>query len=391
MTQGGLRIAIIGSRGIPAGYGGFETFAQELAPRLVERHHQVTVYCRKGYTGDAQLATYRGVSLRHTPALRSRSLEQLTHEFTSILDSIPRGFQLYYFLGYRGAPFYLPIRASRRIAVVNTDGLEWKRRKWNGLGRAYLHAAEWIAAHLAADELVADARAIADYFRIAHGVESMYLTSGAYALDNSAIRPEVLEKHGLVPDAYYLVACRIEPENNVERIVREFLASGSKRTLVIVGGMNYETQYWRELQAIPAGGRVRFLGFVYGEMQIESLHLGAYAYIHGHEVGGTNPSLLTAMGAANTPIALDTPFNRENLAETGRYWTKEHGSLAAQIRWAEENGDELSSLGRHARERIRTRYTWEQVAAAHDAFFRDVARRSGVDVDPAPAPTNFGA
>jgi glycosyltransferase involved in cell wall biosynthesis len=323
--------------------------------------------------------------------VRSRSFEQLTHEFSSILDSIPRGYQLYYFLGYRGAPFYLPIRASRRITVVNTDGLEWKRRKWNRLGRAYLRAAEWTAAHLAADWLVADARAIADYFRTAHGVESMYLTSGAYALDDSAMRPEVLEKHRLEANAYYLVVCRIEPENNVDRIVEEFLTSGSERELVIVGGMNYETPFLHDLRAIAAGSRVRFLGFVYGDMQIESLHLGAYAYIHGHEVGGTNPSLLTAMGTGNTPIALDTPFNRENLAATGRYWTREKGSLAAQIGWADEHEEELRSLGRDARERIRTRYSWDQVAAAHDAFFRDVARRAGVDVEPAPAPLNVGA
>src|SRR4051794_12922742 len=112
MTIDGLRIAIIGSRGIPAGYGGFETFAQELAPRLVDRGHSVTVYCRRGYTGSATASTYRGVRLIYTPALRSRSLEQLSHELTSITDSIPRHFQLYYFLGYRGAPFYLPLKAS---------------------------------------------------------------------------------------------------------------------------------------------------------------------------------------------------------------------------------------------------------------------------------------
>lgn len=390
MTDG-LRIAVIGSRGIPAGYGGFETFAQELTPRLVERGHEVTVYCRKGYTGAELLDEYRGVRLVHTPALRSRSLEQLSHELTSILDSIPRKFQLYYFLGYRGAPFYLPLRASRRVVVVNTNGLEWKRRKWNALGRAYLRTAEWLAAHVAADELVSDARAIAAYFDEAHGRPSTYLVNGAYVLEPTMMRPEVLDAHGVRPGGYYLVACRIEPENNVDIIVREFVASGSPRELVIAGGMNYETPYWQELQSLAAGARVRFLGPVYEPGAVESLHLGAYAYLHGHEVGGTNPALLKAMGCANLSIALDTAFNRENLADTGRYWTKASGSLASQIQWADANPDQVAGLGRTAQERIGARYSWDQIADSHDAFFRDVARRHGYPVEARPMPEGVGA
>jgi glycosyltransferase involved in cell wall biosynthesis len=379
----GLRIAIIGSRGIPAGYGGFETFAQELAPRLVARGHEVTVYCRRGYTGDDTLDEYEGVRLIHTPALRSRTLEQLSHEFSSIVDSIGRGFQLYYFLGYRGAPFYAPIRASKRVVVVNTDGLEWKRRKWNRMGRLYLRAAEWIVAHLAADELVSDARAIADYFRTAHGKDSTYLTNGAYVFGERDLLPDVLERYGVERGGYYLVACRIEPENNVDLIVREFIASGSGRELIVAGGMNYETPFWQELQELARGGRVRFLGPVYGPMLIESLHLGAYGYLHGHEVGGTNPALLKAMGCGNLAIALDTPFNSENLAEAGRYWTRTPGSLAEQIRWADAHPIEVRELGARAQDRIREHYTWDGVADAHDRFFRETARRHGYAVAPA--------
>ena len=126
VVKNGLKIAIIGSRGIPAGYGGFETFAQELAPRLVERGHDVTVYCRHGYTAGQVLDSYKGVKLVHTPALRSRSFEQLSHEFTSIVDSAKRHFDLYYFLGYRGAPLYLPVRMAGKLVIDNTDGLEWR-------------------------------------------------------------------------------------------------------------------------------------------------------------------------------------------------------------------------------------------------------------------------
>jgi glycosyltransferase involved in cell wall biosynthesis len=379
-VKSGLRIAIIGSRGIPAGYGGFETFAQELAPRLVERGHEVTVYCRKGYTAGETLDEYKGVKLVHTPALRSRSLEQLSHELTSIIDSGPRNFDLYYCLGYRGSPLYVSLRAAGKIVIDNTDGFEWKRRKWNRLGRTYLRMAEWIVARLGADELISDAEAIRQYFLRTYGRESTHVVYGAYTFGADARRPEVLERYEVTPGGYYLVVCRIEPENNVDLIVREFIASGSDRELVVVGGMNYETPFWQELQRLAAGSRVRFVGPVYGSMLIESLLLGARGYFHGHEVGGTNPALLNAMGCGSLVIALDTEFNRENLVDAGRYFSKEEGSLADQIRWADGHPREAAALGQAARERIRARYTWDSAADKHDALFREVARKRGFHV-----------
>jgi len=369
----GLRIAVIGSRGIPARYGGFETFAEELCPRLVELGHDVTVYCRRGYTGDELLDEYKGVRLRYPPFLRNRQLEQLSHEATCIADSLRRPFDLYYFLGTRGAPLYLPLKATRRIVVVNTDGLEWKRRKWSRMGRRYLRFAEWVAVRAAADELVCDARAISAYFERTYGRKTTYLTNGAHVL--TELPAGSLEEWNLEPGSYYLVACRIEPENNIDLIIREFLASGSERELVIAGGMNYPTPYWDELQRLGKGGRVRFLGPVYGDMRIERLHLGCFAYLHGHEVGGTNPALLKAMGCANLCLALDTEFNSENLAETGILWEKDPGSLSGQIRWAEGHPDEAERLGRLAQQRIRDHYTWDRIAQQHDEFFRQVAGR----------------
>jgi glycosyltransferase involved in cell wall biosynthesis len=376
----GLRIAVIGCRGIPAGYSGFETFAEELSTRLVERGHDVTVYCRRGaqYLEETPPEEYKGVRLLYTPFLRQRELETLSHELTSIVDSARRPFDLYYFLGTRSAPFYVPVRWTKRIVVVNTDGLEWKRRKWNRLGRAYLRFAEWVAVRLAADHLVSDARAIARYFEETYGASSEYLTNGAYVLEDL---PEgSLERWALEPGSYYLVACRIEPENNIDLIVREFLASGSERELVIAGGMNYRTPYWDQLQGLGAGGRVRFLGPVYGPLLVEQLHLGCYGYLHGHEVGGTNPSLLKAMGCGNAVLALDTPFNAENLEGTGVLWRKDPGDLASRIRWAEDHPDELLELGGRARDRIRSFYTWDMVADRHDAFFRSIARARGIGV-----------
>jgi glycosyltransferase involved in cell wall biosynthesis len=366
----GFRLAIIGTRGIPARYGGFETVAQELAPRLVERGHQVTVYGRRPAEGEPTLSEYRGVQLIHTPALHRRSLEQLSHEVTSIADSLRRKFDFYYFLGYRGAPLYVPLRLIGRPMVINTDGLEWKRRKWNRLGRAYLRVSEWLAAHVASDELVSDSLAIADYFERRHHRRSTYLPYGAYVRERGSMRMDVLERFSVEPDGYYLVAARIEPENNIDLIVREFVSAGSPRELVIVGSMNYETPYWRELQEIAAGGRVRFVGSVYGPGELDSLRLGAYGYLHGHEVGGTNPTLLEAMGCGTLPLALGTPFNRETVGSAGCFWSKKPGSLANAISWADAHPDTVDRLREQARTRIATDYTWEAAADAHDAFFR---------------------
>jgi glycosyltransferase involved in cell wall biosynthesis len=379
-VERGLRIAIIGSRGIPAGYGGFETFAEEIAPRLVERGHDVTVYCRAGYTAGASLDEYKSVKLVHTPALRSRSFEQLSHELASIVDSGPRRFDLYYFLGYRGSPFYVAVRAAGKMVVDNTDGFEWKRRKWNRMGRAYLRTAEWIVARIGADELISDCEAIRRYFLRTYRRDSTHIVYGAEALEAEALLPEVLERYEVTPDGYYLVVCRIEPENNVDLIVREFIASGSDRELVVVGGMNYETPFWGELQQLARGARVRFLGPVYGPMLVESLLLGARGYFHGHEVGGTNPALLKAMGCGATVIALDTEFNRENLVNTGRYFTKDEGSLADQIRWTDAHLPEATALGDDARDRIRHFYTWDAAADKHDELFRRLARQRGYGV-----------
>ena len=378
--KSGLRIAIIGCRGIPATYGGFETFAQELAPRLVERGHHVTVYCRKGDAEAGRPASYNGVELVYTPALRSRSFEQLSHELTSIVDSGRRHFDLYYFLGYRGAPFYVAVRAAGGFVIDNTDGLEWRRRKWNRVGRAYLHLAERIVAKLGAHELVSDAEAIRQYFLRTYGRDSRHIAYGAYTHEADELQTEVLDRFGVTPGGYYLVVCRIEPENNVDLIVREFVASGSTKELLVVGGMNYETPFWQELQRLADGSRVRFVGPAYGPMLIESLLFGACAYFHGHEVGGTNPALLNAMGCGTAVIALGTEFNRENLVETGRYFSKDEGSLADQIRWVDGHPHEAAALGEAARERIRAHYKWSSIADQYDSFFRETARKRGFDV-----------
>jgi glycosyltransferase involved in cell wall biosynthesis len=378
--RNGLRIAIIGSRGIPACWTGFETFAEELSVRLVELGHDVSVYARKGYAGEQPGHQYKGVDLIYTPYVQQRELERLSHEVVSIVESLRHPFDVYYVMGYSNALLYSPLRwlSPKRIVVINTDGLEWRRPKWGRVGRSYLKFNEWAAVRLSGDELVADSLAIREYYRRKYHVESEYLTNGGYILNE--VPEGALHRWSVEPRSYYLVACRVEPDNNIDFIVREFIESGSDKELVIAGGMNYETPFWGKLQELAEGHRVRFLGPVYGPMLVENLHLSCYAYLHGHQMGGTNPSLVKAMGCSNCAIALNTVFNSEVLGGNGLLWEKKPGSLASQIRWADRHSGEVEEFGRRAQQRVRERYTWDQVALDHDVFFRRIARQRGIPV-----------
>lgn len=373
-----LHIAIVGSRGIPSCWTGFETFAEELSVRLVEMGHQVTVYARVGYAGEQPGHEYKGVKIIYTPYLKHRELERLSHELSSVIDSVRRPFDIYYVMNYNHAWVYIPVKwlARKRIVVINTDGLEWRRPKWGPLARAYIKANEWVCVRLAANELISDSRAIEYYFRRKFEAPSRFIPNGGHIL--TELPEGGLDEWGLEPGSYYLIACRIEPDNNIDLIIKEFVDAGSDKELVIAGGMNYETPFWEKVQGLAEGHRVRFLGPVYGPMLVEKLHLGCYGYLHGHEMGGTNPSLVKAMGCANCAIALDTEFNSEVLAGNGLMWDKTPGSLAAQIRWADEHPEELRAIGGRAQQRVREVYTWDQVAKEHDGFFRDLGRKYGV-------------
>ena len=336
------------------------------------RGHEVTVYCRRGYTGSEMASSYRGVRLEYPPFVRVKALETLTHEFTAIASSLRRRYDAYYFLGTRGAPWYVLAKAARRSMLVHTDGLEWKRRKWSPLGRAYLRWAEGFVARRLADELVTDAEAMRDYYRRRYGRDSHCIPYGATIVDGA--NPAALERWGLQPGGYDLVVCRLEPENNVDLIIREHRASGTDTPLVIVGDVRYEGSHQRRLLA-AAGDDVRFLGAVHDG--VDDLYAGARVYLHGHEVGGLNPSLLRAMGAGAAPLVLDTVFNLEAVDDAGRAWSRRPGDLAELIGWADADPVGVRALGEGARTRAKAVYSWEAAADAHDALLRELLNRTG--------------
>ncbi len=370
-----MRLSIFGARGVPARWGGWDTIVTELGPRLVEAGDEVTLYAMPRYTGEGVGRSYEGMRVVKLPTVYGKFSETTLHELFSSLHALTQTRQdVYYVLGCRTAWAYLPHRLLGRTVVFNTDGLDWKRRKWGRFARAYLRANYWLA-RVIASYLVSDSKELQRLYREDYGAESAFLTNGGHVheIADQARHHQILAEHGVEHGRYYLQVCRIEPENNPDVVVHEYLTSSAQDPLLVVGGANYESDYFEGLKATD-DPRVRFLGPVYEPERIEALFLGAKAYIHGHEVGGTNPSLVTAMGCGQLVLAHAVPFNREVLGGEGLLWTKAPGSLRACIEEVEIDAEALRARAAVAcRERVRDYYAWDKCAHDHDRFFHWLA------------------
>lgn len=362
-----MRIAMLGTRGVPASYGGFETAVEEVGRRLVDLGHEVTVYCR-----NKDEPEYRGMKRVELPALRRRSLETLSHTALSALHAVRNKPDVALVFNAANAPL-LPLLKLRRIpTAVHVDGLEWRRGKWAGAGKRYYMAAEALAVAWAHD-LIADCTAIADYYRWKFKAESSVLTYGAPLVDSPAV--ERLAELGLEAKKFHLVVARLEPENNVDLIARGYLQSGCRYPLVVVGGNPYPTDYTRGLLSILDGEeRIRPLGGIYDQELLDTLYQTSLTYLHGHSVGGTNPSLLRAMGAGATVVATGNRFNREVVGDAGLFFDDE--SELAKVLEAAETDPALSArYSQLARARAAAEYDWDEVAMGYEKLCVRLADR----------------
>lgn len=368
----GLRVAIIGSRGIPARWGGYEVFSEGVATGLAARGHQVAVYCRTPYSDPQRPREYRGVKLVYLPCLRGKWLETPSHELLSALHSLFRPFDIYYILACRASWCYLLHRLLGKRVVFNTDGLDWERRKWGALARRYLKFSYWMAFKIATG-LGSDSRAMAERFAAAFGAPvPEYLTCGVDV--DAPTRREILDEYGLTPHSYFLVACRIEPENNVDLIVRAFRGLRTTKKLVVVGGVSYASEYYEALRAI-GDDRVIFTGPVYAEGHVDSLLKYCYAYVDGHEVGGTSPGLLRALARGCCVLTLDSPFNAEVVADAGVRWPKDERALRGEMERLLGDPHAVEEYARRALLRAQA-YSWPSVVTAHERFFSSLASAS---------------
>jgi len=356
-----VKLAIIGTRGVPANYGGFETFAEELGARLASRGHQVTVYGRRGFI-DPKLGDYRGMQLVVLPALRSKHLETVSHTFVAALHAARRGFDVVLMCNAANAPFVRILQLAGVPVALNVDGLERKRRKWGFAGRSYYRLGEYLAARLP-NALITDAEVIHRYYRRAYRADSeMIVYGGDLERPNGSDR---LEELGLEPGEYLLYVSRFEPENNPDRVVEAYRRVKGSRPLVMVGGAPYARGLTRRVAEL-ADERVLLPGPIYGE-GYRQLLFNCRAYVHATEVGGTHPALVEAMGSGRPVLYYDTPENREVAGGVGvRFSFGGESSLDDIIGSVIDDEKRLSEMSRLSKSRVDERYRWSEVADRYE-------------------------
>jgi glycosyltransferase involved in cell wall biosynthesis len=364
-AQPPLRIAIFGSRGIPHTYGGAEAFIEELAPRLAERGHRVTVYCRSSLFRERP-KRYRGVDLVYLPSLETKVLGTPTHTLACMLDVLARPVDVFLVLNIVNGFHCLLPRLLGKTFAINVDGLDWKRGKWGKFARTYFHwNARWIG-RICPQGVITDASEMQRIYREEFGTPSTCIAYGANI--ESSENPEVVRQYGLEPGHYYLIASRMVSENNPDLIVRAFEGLKTDRLLAVAGGVNYRSQFVHRLRQ-TRDPRIKFLGHVGNAAHVKELHCNAYAYVHGHSLGGTNPSLVKALGYGNCIVALNTPFNREVLNGYGILFERDLEDLRRQLQAVEDDPAMAEEFRRCAPERIRQAYTWDRITDQYEEFF----------------------
>lgn len=364
-----MRIAILGTRGIPASYGGFETFAEHLSTRLVARGHDVTVYCRAHYVSPRQLE-YHGVRLKVLPTIRHKYFDTVIHTFLSAIHAVSGRYDAALICNCANAPFSPILRLTGTPVAINVDGLEHKRKKWGRLGRRYYRFAEYLST-LLPNEMVTDAQVIQDYYLACHNTTSTMIAYGSEVErrpDRDAVR-----KWRVEPNRYVLYVSRLEPENNAHLVIEAFKKVRTAFRLLVVGDAPYAENYIESLKARARGDkRIIFTGFVFGQ-DYRALQQNAYCYVHATEVGGTHPALLEAMGYGNCVLTLATPENMEVVGEAGVPYIDEF-DLAEKLQRVLRDGSLVQAYRNRAQQRIQSHYDWEKVVDQYERLF---ARMSG--------------
>lgn len=364
-----MKIAILGTRGIPANYGGFETFAEQLGTRLAARGHQVTVYGRQHYATTRE-RSYRGVELVILPTIRHKYFDTVVHTFLSVIHALLRRYDVILICNAANSIFAALPRLVGTPTLVNVDGLERKRKKWGWIGRSYYLLSEWLSTFLPT-EIVTDAQVIQDYYETRYGKKSAMIAYGAEVARCAA--PERLEKYGLQPNRYILYVSRLEPENNAHLVIEAYQKVVTDLPLVIVGGAPYAREYISQLKQ-TRDPRVRFLGFVFGE-DYRALQQNAYCYVHATEVGGTHPALIEAMGAGNCALTLATPENLEVIGEAGIVYGSQE-ELTEKLQRVLADASIIGEYRARAMARVIELYNWEQITDQYELL---LARLAGDD------------
>jgi glycosyltransferase involved in cell wall biosynthesis len=350
-----MKLAVLGTRGIPARYGGFETFAEELSTRLAKRGHAVTVY---GRTPNPELC-YRGVRLQYLPTIRHKYFDTVVHTAISTIHLLGHRPQAALYCNAANALFTFLPRLLGIPVALNVDGLERRRKKWNWMGKAWYRMSEWLSTFLPS-AVVSDASRIQDYYRSRYGKATTFIPYGAEI--GKVSTHEVLDKLGLEPYRYFLYVSRMEPENNALMVRQAFEQVETDFKLALIGDAPYSDAYIREV-CDTSDPRIVMPGAVYGQGYHE-LTSHCFAYVHATEVGGTHPALIEAMGRGALTLYLQTEENEEVAGGAGVPFRDD--LAATMTRVLEMSEEERTGWREHALARVREKYCWEAVTDAYE-------------------------
>jgi glycosyltransferase involved in cell wall biosynthesis len=354
-----MRIALLGARGIPANYGGFETFSEELSVRLAERGHDVTVYCRDRYPE----ATYRGVHLVHLPTIRHKYFDTLAHTFISTLHLIGRRADVALYMNAANAIFTPLPRLTGIPVALNVDGIERKRKKWNAFARGWYLMSERLATWFP-NAVVTDAVTIQHYYLERYRKRTTFIPYGADT--DAAVSAGELARLGLTKYRYFLYVSRMEPENHALQVRRAFEKVPTDFKLALIGDAPYASDYIAEVRDTK-DPRLVMPGAIYG-LGYRELGTWCFAYIHATEVGGTHPALIEAMGRGALVIYRSVPENVEVCGDVGLPFDDE-ASLIVAIRTALAMPEpERNEYRARARQRVRERYCWDAVTQQYEGL-----------------------
>jgi glycosyltransferase involved in cell wall biosynthesis len=380
-----LDIGVFGARGVPSTYSGYETFLSTLLPELARRGHRVTMYCRKGEVdGDGP---WRGVHRVVLPALPGKELNTLTHGALASVRARVAGHDVLLVVNAANALFSWFNRLTNQPVVLNTDGQEWLRGKWGPIGRRVFRLSAAVAKR-SANGLVADCQAMADVFSNEFGAASTVIPYCSPPLVVQP-RPEVFAHHGVTERSYFVTGGRLNPENNIDGIATRYAASEAPDPLLVLGAANYDSPVAVALASLAERDpRIRIVGHVGDRDEYLTLLRGATGYLHGHSVGGMNPSLVEAMHAGALIAALDTTFNREVLADTGLFFPGGIGRVEDISQVIADMGslsiEESDGLRDAARARADHHFGIDAVTEAYESALRATAaapRRGAVVID----------
>jgi len=364
-----MKIAILGTRGIPNHYGGFEQFADILSQGLVKKGHEITVYCSANHT--YQKTEYKGVKLIHKfdPESQIGTIAQFLYDLLCMFHANKQNYDIIYMLGYTSSSVWKKfIFRKKAIIVSNMDGKEWMRSKYSSKVRLFLRHAEWLAVRYS-DYLIADSIGIQKYIQDKYKKKSTYLPYGSYIFEEPVEKKISFFK--TIAFQYDMLIARFEPENNIEMILRAFAASNTKRELLLIG--NYEgTEFGKKMfEQYSSDYRIRFMGAIYDQTALDNLRYFSNLYFHGHSVGGTNPSLLEAMGSSSLICYNDNEFNKAIVGLDG-FAFKEYESLIEIINTTQKYNHQdfiLNNLNK-----ISTIYNWKIIIDQYEKYFLSICK-----------------